>query len=84
MKSFLTLKNPGRTRSSSKNLLVDTFKSMSCTYDKSLRVRAIKIWNSLPNELNMIVNCSKSKFKTDVIKWLLLQRIATPQNVYQL
>ena len=82
VKHFFTLKAAGRTRSSSKNLLVDSFKNISVTYDKSFRSRAIKDWNSLPTELSVIINTSLQKFKTNVCKWLVSNRQQTPQSLY--
>ena len=81
VKSFFTLKAAGRTRSSSKNTLSETFKNISHTYDNSFRARAIKDWNSLPSSLTCL-NISINKFKSDIGKYFVSIRLRNEQTLF--
>ena len=81
VKTFFMLKAAERLRSSGKNTFVDVFKNVSCTYDNSIRARAIKHWNSLPADI-AVFNIGMQTFKTSIGNYIVKNRIRNNTSQY--
>ena len=80
-KNLFIIKNTGRTRSATKNLLENNYTSKLIIFENSIQFRAVKEWNSLPKEVSDL-DCSLSIFKTRLCKYLLKIRLNDASNIY--